>query len=181
MPLSARALALRAKKVRLLAMDVDGVLTAGEIIILESGEEVKLWNAKDRLGLAVARDQKMPLTFAWITGRASNAVSLAAADLGVRHVVQKCHDKKQALARILAAEGLSFEQAGYIGDDLIDLGVLNAVGFAACPSDAMRDVRANVHYVSPFAGGRGVVRDVLEVILRAQNQWHRIIDSYLRP
>jgi 3-deoxy-D-manno-octulosonate 8-phosphate phosphatase (KDO 8-P phosphatase) len=170
----------RAKRVKLLAMDVDGVLTGGEIVVLESGEEIKFWNSKDRLGFAVVRDANVPLSFAWITGRESNAVSLAAEDLGIQHVVQKCHDKKSALETILKAHKLKFDQVGFIGDDLIDLALLKSVGFAACPADAVADVKRNVHYVSSYRGGKGAVRDVLEVILRAQNKWESLLRSFLR-
>jgi 3-deoxy-D-manno-octulosonate 8-phosphate phosphatase (KDO 8-P phosphatase) len=173
-------LAKRARGIKLLAMDVDGVLTGGEIIILESGEEVKLFNSKDRLGLAVMRDAAVPLKLAWITGRASKAVTEAARDLGVADVVMKSRDKRGALEIILRKHGISFEEAAYIGDDLIDLSVLKAVGFSACPVDATEDVRRHVHYVSPFAGGKGVVRDVLEFILKAQGRWDAVVSSFLR-
>ena len=173
------ALIKRAQKIKLIAMDVDGVLTNGDVIVLESGEEVKAWNAKDRLGMAVVREQKVPLIFAWITGRTSKAVESCALDLGIHHVVQKCSDKKKALDGLLKSHQFSFDQAAFVGDDLIDLPLLNAVGFSACPIDAVRDVRERVHYVSPLAGGRGVGRDVLEFILRAQNKWDALLKPFL--
>lgn len=169
----------RARSIKLLAMDVDGVLTGGEVIVLESGEEVKFYNSKDRLGLAVLRNAKIPLRLAWITGRASKTVTTAAHDLGVEDVVMKCHDKRGALETILAKYQIPFSEAAFIGDDLIDLSVLKKVGFSACPSDATEDVLNAVHYVSPFAGGKGVVRDVLELILKAQGRWERVVSSFL--
>lgn len=169
----------RARAVKLLAMDVDGVLTGGEIIILESGEEVKFFNSKDRLGLAVVRDTGVPIRLAWITGRASKAVTEAAKDLGVADVVMKSRNKRAALEEILSRHKLTFRDAAFIGDDLIDLSVLREVGFSACPSDATEDVQANVHYISPFAGGKGVVRDVLEFILKAQGRWDAVVSSFL--
>lgn len=177
MALAKAALIKRARNIKLVAMDVDGVLTDGSVIVLQSGEEVKVWNSKDRLLMAALRDAKFPVKLAWITGRSSKAVADGAADLGISHVVQKCADKKAALADILKSEQLSFDQAAFIGDDLIDLPVLRAAGLACCPSDAVTDVRKHVHYVSPIAGGRGATRDVLEFILRAQNLW----DALLRP
>ena len=173
------ALRKRAAKIRLVAMDVDGVLTAGEVIVLESGEEVKLWNSKDRLVLSLLRDRGEGPAIAWITGRRSKAVTRAAEELGVRFVFQKCHDKKNALESVLRDLGLRMDQAAFIGDDLIDLPCLRAVGFAACPADAMPDVRRNVQYVSPLPGGRGVVRDVLELVLKAQKKWDGIIAPFL--
>ncbi len=169
----------RAKKIRLLAMDVDGVLTGGEIIVLESGEEVKMWNAKDRLVLAVIRDVKPGLVPAWITGRSSKNVAWSAKDLGVPHLIQGSTDKLADLKKILGETGITLPEVGYIGDDLIDLPVLRAVGFSSCPADATPDVKKNVHYVSPLGGGKGAVRDVIEFILKAQKKWDLIVDSFL--
>lgn len=169
----------RARSVKLIAMDVDGVLTAGEIIVLESGEEVKFWNAKDRFAMALIRDHGRPVSFAWLTGRSSRAVAYAAQDLGVSDVVQKCKDKLKALQAILKKRRFSLSEAAFIGDDLIDLPVLKCVGFAACPSDATGDVKRNVHYVSPFMGGKGVVRDVIEFVLQSQNKWSPLVKLFL--
>lgn len=180
MGVSGPALSKRAKKIKLIAMDVDGVLTDGGIIVLESGEEVKVWNAKDRLGLAVLRDKKNLLFTAWITARTSKTVAASAEDLGINHLVQKSASKKEALEAILASHQLSFEQAAYIGDDLVDLGVMKQVGLAACPSDAVPDIKKICHYVSPLAGGRGVARDVLELILKAQGKWNDLVASFAR-
>ncbi len=179
MPLSSSALQKRAQKIRLLAMDVDGVLTGGEIIVLESGEEVKMWNAQDRLALALLRDTKSPLLIAWITGRSSKAVTWSAKDLGVSYVAQGCKDKKAELGRLLQQYKLSFDEVAYIGDDLIDLPVLKAVGFSACPLDATSDVKSRAHYICQLKGGRGVARDVIEYILKAQKKWDLIVAPFL--
>jgi len=160
-------------------MDVDGVLTDGKVIVLDSGEEVKSWNVKDRLGLALLRDKKIPLAVAWITGRKSSAVLRAAADLGVQHVVQKCSDKRRALEKILSAHRWSMSEAAFIGDDLIDLPVLTRVGLACCPQDAIDEVRKKAHYISSLRGGEGVVRDVMELILKAQGKWSPFVKSFL--
>ncbi|OVE77442.1 hypothetical protein BVX98_02785 [bacterium F11] len=169
----------RARSIRLIGMDVDGVLTSGEIVVLQTGEEIKFWNAKDRLLLAHLGKTDIPLRCAWITGRASKAVTSAAKDLKIKYVVQKSHDKKGAFDKILKKEKLSYAQAAFIGDDLIDLGLLRRVGLSVCPRDAASDVKKIVHYVSPYKGGRGVVRDVLELILKAQNKWDSITRHYL--
>lgn len=179
MPASKLTLAKRAQNVKLLAMDVDGVLTGGEIIVLNSNEEIKFWNSKDRLAISMLRDHKSPLLLAWITGRSSKAVSWAAEDLGIHHLVQKCERKKEALESILKSHRLRFDEAAYIGDDLIDLPVLENVGLACCPSDAVPDVLKRADYVSSFSGGKGVVRDVLEFILRAQKKWDALVRSFL--
>lgn len=177
MALSRASVLARARNIRLIGMDIDGVLTAGEVVVLDSGEEIKFWNAKDRLVLAAARDARLPVAFAWITGRRSRAVARTAKDLGIQHVVQKCHDKGAAFEAILAERGLRPEQAAFIGDDLIDLPALRRAGLSCSPSDAVRDVLERVHYVAPVPGGRGVLRDVLELVLRAQGKW----DALLRP
>jgi 3-deoxy-D-manno-octulosonate 8-phosphate phosphatase (KDO 8-P phosphatase) len=172
-------LAKRARNVKLIAMDVDGVLTGGEIIVLKSGEELKFFNAKDRLVLAIMRDTDVPIRIAWITGRKSHAVEAAAENLGVADLVQGSHDKRRALELILRKHNLTFKDAAYIGDDLIDLSVLKEVGFAACPADATSDVLRHVHYVSPFNGGKGIVRDVIEFILKAQGRWDDVVNAFL--
>jgi 3-deoxy-D-manno-octulosonate 8-phosphate phosphatase (KDO 8-P phosphatase) len=169
----------KAKKIRLVAMDVDGVLTGGEIIVLESGEEIKIWNAKDRLALALIRDLKVPLMIAWITGRRSKTVAWSAKDLGVEHVVQAAKNKKNDLTKILKARQLRFDQAAFIGDDLIDLSAMKSVGFSACPADAVADVASQADFVSSKDGGKGCVRDVLEFILRAQNKWTPLVKKIL--
>jgi 3-deoxy-D-manno-octulosonate 8-phosphate phosphatase (KDO 8-P phosphatase) len=179
MPAAKAALLNRARNIKLIAMDVDGVLTAGDVIVLESGEEVKLWNAKDRLGLSLVRAYKLPYLLAWITGRQSKTVQVNADDLGVHFVVQKCIDKKAALKKILDENKLTFDQAAFVGDDLIDISTMRHVGLSACPQDAVSDVKKVAHYISPFNGGRGVVRDVFEFILRAQNQWDPLIERFL--
>jgi 3-deoxy-D-manno-octulosonate 8-phosphate phosphatase (KDO 8-P phosphatase) len=176
---SSSALKKRAQQIKLVAMDVDGVLTGGEIIVLDSGEEVKLWSAKDRLIIAVMRDYDGPLIFSWLTGRSSQAVERAAHDLGVHHLVQKCDDKKAALAEILKERHLTPSEAAFIGDDLIDIPVMKSAGFAACPADAASDVIKVAHYVSSKKGGQGVARDVLEFILKAQRKWDSLIKPFL--
>jgi len=178
MPLSRASLIARAKRIRILATDIDGVMTGGEVIVLDSGEEVKFWNSKDRLGLALLRDSRHPLLTAFITGRSSPAVKRTAKDLGIHHLVQHSTDKLKAFKKILKKHKLALDQAAFIGDDLVDLSALRAVGFAACPGDAVQDVKKSAHYISKIDGGRGVVRDVLEFILRAQKKWDHLVAPF---
>lgn len=180
MPLPKAQVVKRAKKIKLLAMDVDGVLTNGDVLILDSGEELKTFNAKDRLALALLRDRRANLITAWITGRSSNAVKASAEDLGIMHLVQKCQVKKDALEKILREHSLTFEDAAYVGDDIIDLPAMRACGLSICPSDAVSDVLMHSNVVSKVAGGRGVARDALEIILRAQGKWDELISPFLR-
>ncbi|MFN0118506.1 MAG: KdsC family phosphatase [Elusimicrobiota bacterium] len=168
----------RAKKIKLVAMDVDGVLTNGDIVVLESGEEVKNWSSKDRLLMALIRSKKIPLTIAWITGRQSKAVEWGAKDLSIPYLVQKCGQKKEALETILKKEKITPQETVFIGDDIIDLPALKLAGLSACPKDAVPEVLKTCDYVSPLEGGKGVVRDVLEIILKAQNKWDDILNSF---
>lgn len=160
----------------MVAMDVDGVLTAGDIIVLDSGEEVKLWNVKDRLAFFVGRAQG--LRFVWITARDSKQVKARAKDVKVDALYAACRDKKSALVDLCRRFKVSPREVAYIGDDLIDLPVLRRVGLAACPSDAPADVKRAVRYVSSMPGGRGVLRSVVERILKAQGKWSRVLASY---
>lgn len=177
--LSRAALLERAKKIKLIAMDVDGVLTDGSIVILNSGEEVKFWNSKDRYLMAMTRDMKDPPVLAWITGRRSDVVQRAAAEFKIPHLVQGCADKRTALLGILKERNMTPDQAAFIGDDLIDLAALKTVGLSVCPADAVEELSAFVHYVSPLAGGKGVFRDVLRLVLQAQKKWDPFIKSLL--
>jgi 3-deoxy-D-manno-octulosonate 8-phosphate phosphatase (KDO 8-P phosphatase) len=179
MPLNSADLTSRAQKIKLLAMDVDGVLTGGEIIVLDSGEEIKFWSAKDRLIISLLRERKHPLTLAWITGRQSETVARAAEDLGVRHVVQKCADKKEALQAILDQYKLTSAEAAFIGDDLIDIPAMKSVGLSICPADAATDVLKMADYISPRNGGQGLVREAIELILKAQKQWDSLIENFI--
>jgi 3-deoxy-D-manno-octulosonate 8-phosphate phosphatase (KDO 8-P phosphatase) len=161
-------------------MDVDGVLTAGDVIVLDSGEEVKIWNSKDRLVLAAVRDSGLDLNFAFVTGRSSDSVLRTARELGVKHVEQGVKDKRAVVEAIARKENLKLDQIAFIGDDILDLPAMMRVGLSACPSDAVPDVRSRVHYISKLGGGRGAVRDVVELLLRAQKKWDVVLRPFLR-
>lgn len=175
--LTRAALLRRAQKIKLIAMDVDGVLTTGDIVVLNSGEEIKFWNSKDRYIMAMARGMADVPVLAWITGRKSDAVTRAANEFKIPHVVQGCNNKKKALLEILKERNLSAEQAAFIGDDLIDLAALQTAGLSACPADAVEELTDFVHYVSPLAGGKGVFRDVFRLVLQAQKKWDPFLTS----
>jgi len=169
----------KAKKIKLLASDVDGVLTRGEIIILNSGEEVKLWNVKDGFGYADLLRGIFPrIKTAWITGRESSQVKNRAEGLKIDYLVQSCSDKTKALNAILAETGLDISETAYIGDDLADISVLKKAGFSVCPKDACDEVKKYVDYVSSFDGGDGVAREAIEIILRAKNEWKKVLEKY---
>jgi 3-deoxy-D-manno-octulosonate 8-phosphate phosphatase (KDO 8-P phosphatase) len=166
----------RAARVRLLLMDVDGVLTDGTIHLDDRGVETKGFNIMDGLGLTLLRRAGIALGI--VTGRTSEVVSRRARELRMAHLIQGSADKRAAAEDILAAEGLGWEALAYVGDDLIDLPVLTRAGLAACPPGAATEVKAVVHHVTAAAGGRGAIREVCELILTAQGRWEEAVGRY---
>jgi len=169
----------KAKKIKLIAMDVDGVLTGGEILIFDSGGEIKIWNVKDRLAFHLVQRSGADIKFAWITGRSSRQVSDRAKEIGIDEFYQGCMHKRKAMDEILKKHSLKPDQAVYIGDDLIDIPVLKVAGLSVCPNDAPEEVKKEVDYVSPLAGGRGVLREIVEAVLKARGLWKAAVKVYI--
>ncbi len=167
----------RAQKIKLLILDVDGVLTNGEIIFSRDGDAMKVFNPTDGLGLSIA--QRNGIHIAIITGRQSDMVRLRAMELKIPDIYQGFMDKLQALAELQDKYGLSDDEIAYVGDDLNDLPVLMRAGLACAPANAVEDVKSRVHYVCRREGGRGAVREIVEMILQAQGKWDGIIQEYL--
>ncbi|MDH5173969.1 MAG: HAD hydrolase family protein [Elusimicrobiota bacterium] len=167
----------KAQNIKMLGMDVDGVLTPGDIVIMESGEEIKSWNVKDRMGFNLAR-RSGNLKFAWISGRGCKQVEKTAEDLKIEAVRLKRMDKNEALQEILQEFELKKENFAYIGDDLVDIPVLKRAGLSFCPKDAPQEVKQVVDYVTKTEGGRGVLREVVEVILKLQGKWEETTGEY---
>lgn len=168
-----------ASKIKLIATDIDGVLTAGEIIVLENGEEVKLWNVKDRQGLTLLKKNLPEIKIAWITGRKSKQVELRAKEQKIDFLVQECKDKVKTLLNIADKLGIGLSEIAYIGDDIIDLGALKKVGFSVCPKDAVFEAKKFAKYISLYNGGKGVFREVCEIILKSRKLWDNIIKKQL--
>jgi len=166
----------RAGRVRLLLMDVDGVLTDGTIYLNDEAVESKGFNIMDGLGLAILRREGVALGI--VTGRNSRVVARRGKELGVTHLVQGCTDKLAAATDILAAEGIDWEALAYVGDDLIDLAVMRRAGLSVAPPGAAEEVKAVAHHVTALGGGRGAVREVCELILKAQGRWEEAIRRY---
>ena len=166
----------RAKRVRLLLLDVDGVLTDGRLAFDEAGQEIKFFHIRDGQGIRLL--QQAQIRAGILTGRKSKAVSYRASDLGIRLVFQKVRDKGRALETILKKESLKAEQVCYVGDDLVDLAILARVGLAVAVSDAVPEVKAVAHYITRCPGGGGAVREICEKILKAQGQWDQITRAY---
>lgn len=171
--LDADAIQARAKSLRLLLFDVDGVLTDGSVLIGSDGWEAKPFSIRDGAAMVIA--QREGLTVGLLSGRPSEATSRRAAELGIGLVVQGGPDKRGGFQKILADHGLDASVVGYMGDDLLDLPILKRVGLAAAPADAVPEVRDRVHWISRHAGGRGAVREFIELVLRARERWAAIV------
>lgn len=168
----------RAKKIKLLAMDVDGVLTGGEIIILDSGEELKIWSVKDRMGFAILKELQYPVKLAWITARKSTQVENRAKDIGVHFCVQKSRDKWNSLQEIAKSLNIKSGEIAYIGDDLVDLKPLKNVGLSICPPESPEELKKICHYQTQVPAGQGVVREVIEILVKAKGLWEKAMVQY---
>lgn len=173
MPRSPADLSARMDAVRLLVLDVDGVLTDGSIVYSDSGEELKRFHVRDGSGLKLWQSAGMHA--AVLSGRSSPAVSRRAAELGISVVLQGRSDKLVALAEILEITGCTAAQACAIGDDLQDLPLLNAVGVAVAVADACPEVRTMADYATATPGGHGAVRELVEWLLKHQGRWADLI------
>ena len=166
-----------AKPLKLMGFDVDGVLSDGRLYYANDGSEIKAFHTLDGQGLKMLRDAG--ITLAIITGRRSGAVAARAKNLGIELLFQGIEDKRGTMAQILAERGLSFAEAGYMGDDIVDLPLMRACGFSAAPANAHALVKQHAHYVASSKGGEGAVRDTCEAILQAQGKLDSILAAYL--
>lgn len=167
----------RARRVRLMAFDVDGVLTDGRLWYGPQGETLKAFSARDGLGMRMLAESGVAL--ALLTSRRSDAVALRAAELRIPHVLQGSDDKTAQFAALLAQLALDPQHAGYMGDDLIDLPVLRRCGFACAPPEAPDVVRRTAHYIAVSPAGAGAVREVCEYVLHAQGNLEGALAAYL--
>lgn len=166
----------RASHVKLLLMDCDGVLTDGRIWILESGEDQKAFNTRDGLGLNLLH--RAGLRSGIISGRTSSAVERRSRALGMSFVRQGCDNKLDAFNEILAEAEVTPNEVGFIGDDLNDVPLMRHAGLAIAVADATAEAKQHAHFVTNAAGGDGAVRETIELILKAQNCWARVIAHY---
>ena len=163
-------------RIRLLILDVDGVLTDGRIIIDDDGVEQKQFYVRD--GSGIKYWHRAGNVSAILSGRKSGAVVARARELGIAVVRQGAKDKLAAYESILAETGFSDGETAYIGDDLPDLPVLRRVGFPAAVADGVPEVRRAALYVTERPGGRGAVREVIEKLLRLQGRWAKVLERY---
>ncbi len=169
--------AARARRVKMVLMDVDGILTDGRIVFSGSIDETKLFDAQDGVGIKLA--QRAGLLTGLITGRVSEAVERRARELGISEIHQNSFRKIEAYEKILAARGLEDSGVAYVGDDLVDMPILTRVGFAATAPEARPEVIRTVHFVSSRPCGRGAVRQILDFILMVQGRWAAATRGYL--
>ncbi|OEU56700.1 MAG: phenylphosphate carboxylase subunit delta [Desulfobacterales bacterium C00003106] len=167
----------RLKQIRLLLLDVDGVLTDGRVIYDDEGLETKFFNVKDGLGIRLLIECGLEVGI--ITGRASRVVEHRCADLGIRKIYQGEQDKVAAFRKIIEECGFSEKEVAYVGDDLPDLPLMELVGLPIAVADAHRLVRERAFIVTRTEGGRGAVREVCEMLLEAQGFWDKIVTPFL--
>ncbi len=167
----------KARPVRLIIFDVDGVLTDGNLYLGNSGEELKAFNIKDGLGIKLLMQSGVEVGV--ITGRSSELVAQRMQSLGVKHIYQGQHEKLPAYQELVAKLGLEPEQVAYVGDDLIDLPLMRRVGFAVAVEDAHPLVKQHAHWQTPAAGGKGAVREVCELLMKAQGTLDEACRAYL--
>jgi 3-deoxy-D-manno-octulosonate 8-phosphate phosphatase (KDO 8-P phosphatase) len=188
--LSAQA---RARRIKLLLFDVDGVLTDGKLYFLpersgtsnstdpqrtaQSQIEFKGFHAHDGASISLAR--LGGLKTGLITKRNSDTVALRARDLKLEYIYQGVDDKRGCFEKIVKQAGLKPEEAAFVGDDVIDLPAMRAGGFAIAVQNARAEVKSEAHYVTPHAGGEGAVRDAVEFVLKAQGKWKRVVEEYI--
>ncbi len=167
----------RCQPIELILSDVDGVLTSGELIFDNQGIETKQFHIRDGLGIKLW--QRAGYKFGLVTGRSSHIVKVRAAELGIEIVRQTAEDKLPASQEIIDQLGLDPKQVCYIGDDLPDLPAVQAVGLGVAVADACPELRQSAHFVTTHAGGKGAVRETVEMILKAQKRWDDLIQKYL--
>jgi 3-deoxy-D-manno-octulosonate 8-phosphate phosphatase (KDO 8-P phosphatase) len=173
------ALRERAGKIRILVLDVDGVLTDGKLYFDRAGNEIKAFNTRDGLGLKAL--QRSGIEVAVITGRESEAVTHRMAQLDIQHVYQGREDKLSAFLDLLESTGLDAAQTCFAGDDWIDLPVLLRAGLAVSVADAEDRVKEHAHWITKRNGGDGAVREICNLILAAQGKDQTILDEILTP
>jgi len=163
----------KATDIRMLILDVDGVMTDGSIVMDKNGDEHKAFNVRDGHGIKMI--QRAGIQIAIITGRTSPVVQARASDLGIEYVIQKCLNKAEGLARLEQESGIPAAQCAMMGDDVIDLPPMYKCGLSLAPADAHRSVLNHVDWISDHPGGRGAIRQAAEALLIAQNSWDEIV------
>lgn len=167
----------RARAVRLLLLDVDGVLTDGSLFLGDDGEQYKAFHSRDGHGIRLLQDSGVDVGI--LTGRQSRVVEHRCRELGIRPILQGRRDKKDALHELLDIAGVGPEETAYMGDDIVDLPVMRRVALGLAVADAHPLVREHAHHVTTLGGGRGAVREACELIMDAQGTLQATLAPYL--
>ncbi len=170
-----KELDIRLARIKLFLCDVDGIMTDSSVFI-GLGDEVKRFHIRDGLGLVMLREEGIKI--GWVSKRPSSATTLRAKELKIDFLEQGSEGKTAVVEKLLSRTGFTWEEVLFMGDDVVDLGVMNRVGVAASVADAVAEAKAAAHYVSAAQGGRGGVREVVELLLKAQHRWERILKSH---
>ncbi len=165
------------KQIKLLLLDVDGVLTDGAITYTDSGEQIKCFYSKDGLGLRLLMDAGIKVGI--VTGRTSKALTHRCRNLGIDLIFDGIKDKSLALDQIVSQTGIPAYHIGFAGDDLIDLPAMSRAGVCFAVADAVEEVRNRADYICRLPGGRGAVREICEAILKACGKWETIVSGFL--
>jgi len=168
----------RAAHIKLLLMDCDGVLTDGQVWILENGDDQKTFNVRDGLGLTLLH--RAGLKSGVISGRTSSALERRARDMGMEFIRQGRQDKCTAFEEGVPRAGRTEAEVAYLGDDLLDIPLMRRVEFAVAVADATAETKSHAHYVTKAPGGKGAIREVVEIILKTQGRWHDLVAPYLK-
>ena len=168
--------AVKARNIKLLLLDVDGVLTDGGIWYTDAGDELKRFHVRDGSGLRIWQDAGLKVAI--LSGRTSAAVERRAKELGIFPIIQGQADKRAALSDILTATGATADQVCAVGDDLPDIPLMTACGLSAAVADAAAEVRAVASYTTAMPGGRGAVREVIEWLLKLRGEWTAAVGKY---
>jgi 3-deoxy-D-manno-octulosonate 8-phosphate phosphatase (KDO 8-P phosphatase) len=166
----------RARRVRLFLCDVDGVLTEANVT-MGTGGETKTFHIRDGLGMRLLQTEAA-IRVGWVSARPSDATSFRAKDLQIDFLRQSSAPKVQAIEELLRETRLTWDQILYMGDDVVDLGALRRAGLASTPADAIVEAKALAHFIAVNPGGRGAVREAVELVLKAQGHWDRIIEKF---
>ena len=181
MPLTVQQVRRRARKIKLLLLDVDGVMTDGRIYYVPRPEggmfETKTFHSRDGIGIRYAREAGIKVGI--ISGRTSDTVRYRAAELKLDFIEENTLKKIPPYQRILKASGAKDDEVCYVGDDLVDLPILKRAGLAVCVQNGHPLLRSHVHYVTKAPGGMGAIRETIEVILEAQGKLKAVVNDYL--
>ena len=168
----------RAQNIRLLILDVDGVLTDGRLYFDAKGEALKVFHVRDGHGIKLA--QRAGIEVALLSGRRSDAAYHRARELGISRFHEGLRDKVAVLEEIMAAMQIQAAQVAMVGDDLVDLPIMSRVGLAVAVADAVPEVVAAAHWVTSRPGGRGAVREVCDLLIKAQGKWKEVVSPWIR-